>query len=103
MVPGSGSTLRVNGKGHLSVAADVVASLAIDGKAPRSVIVIKTEAVYFQCARAIVRSKLWSDEARVDPKSLPTPGDVLAALTNGEVGGKAYDDAWWGKAEKTLW
>lgn len=103
MVPGSGSTLRVNGMAHLSVEADLLASFAMDGKAPRSVIVIRTQAVYFQCARAIVRSKLWSDEARVDPASLPTPGDVLAALSNGEVGGKPYDDQWWARANETLW
>lgn len=103
MVPGSGSTLRVNGKAHLSIDADLLASFAVEGKAPRSVIVLETQAVYFQCARAIVRSKLWSDEVRVDPNSLPTPGQVLAALTNGEVGGKPYDDAWRDRAEKTLW
>ncbi|MEP4315388.1 MAG: pyridoxamine 5'-phosphate oxidase family protein, partial [Anderseniella sp.] len=100
---GSGSTLRVNGKAHLSIDADLLASFAVDGKAPRSVIVLETQAVYFQCARAIVRSNLWSAEAQVDPKSLPTPGDVLAALTNGKVGGKPYDDAWWDRAQKTLW
>jgi len=103
MVPGSGNTLRVNGKGHLSSDEDLLASFAVEGKAPRSVIVLETEAVYFQCARAIVRSKLWSSEAQVDPKTLPTPGQVLAALTNGEVGGKPYDDAWWERARKTLW
>ncbi len=103
MVPGSGSTLRVNGKAHVSIDAELLNSFAVDGKPPRSVIAITTEAVYFQCARAIVRSKLWSDEVRIDPKSLPTPGDVLAALSNGEVGGKSYDDEWWGRANKTLW
>ncbi len=103
MVPGSGSTLRVNGTAYLSVDAELLASFAVEGKAPRSVIVIKTEAVYFQCARAIVRSRLWSEEAKVDPKSLPTPGEVLAALSNGEVGGRPYDDQWWARAEKTLW
>lgn len=103
MVPGSGTTLRVNGKAHLSVDEDLLASFAVEGKAPRSVIVLETQAVYFQCARAIVRSNLWSDETRIDPTSLPTPGQVLAALTNGEVGGKPYDDAWWDRAQKTLW
>ena len=103
MVPGSGSTLRVNGTAHLSVDERLLESFAVDGKPPRSVIVIKTEAVYFQCARAIVRSKLWSDEMRVDPALLPTPGDILAALSNGEVGGKTYDDQWWTRANETLW
>ena len=79
LVPGSGTTLRVNGRAHLSVDPTCCASFAIEGKAPRSVIVINVEAVYFQCARAI--SALGAVESRqrhVDPKTLPTPGQILA-------------------------
>ena len=103
MVPGSGNTLRVNGRANISNDDDLLASFAVAGKPPRSVIVLETEAVYFQCARAIVRSNLWSNEAQVNPETLPTPGQVLAALTDGEVGGKPYDDAWWERARDTLW
>ena len=103
MVPGSGNTLRVNGTAMLTTDEELLASFAVAGKSPRSVIVVQTQAVYFQCARAIVRSKLWSADAQVDPESLPTPGQVLAALTDGRVGGQPYDDAWWDRAQKTLW
>src|ERR1700746_3014368 len=56
LIPGSGTTLRVNGRAHLSVDPDLLASFRIEGKAPRSVIVMTVGEIYFQCARAIVRS-----------------------------------------------
>ena len=103
LIPGSNSTLRVNGEAHLSVEPDLKASFSIDGKEPRSVIVIRTNAVYFQCGRAIVRSRLWEAESHIDPKSLPSPGEVLANLSNGSVGGADYDAKWAARARKTLW
>ncbi len=73
------------------------------GKTPRSVIVMTAEAVYFQCARAIVRSDLWNPEKHVDPRTLPSPGRVLAALSADRVGGEDYDRAWPERAKATMW
>ncbi len=103
LIPGSGTTFRVNGRAVVSVAPDLLASFAVAGHAPRSAIVVTVEAAYFQCARAIVRCGLWSDAARVDPKSLPTPGAMLAALSDDRVGGPAYDARWPERAAGTLW
>lgn len=103
LVPGSGTTLRVNGRARLSTDPALLESFAIDEKAPRSVIVLAVQAVYFQCARAIVRSGLWDPARHVDPKSLPTPGRILAALSAGRVGGETYDQAWPERARQTLW
>lgn len=103
LIPGSRTALRVNGEARLSVDAELKASFAQEGKEPRTVMVIKTQAVYFQCGRAIVRSKLWDPEAQVDPKTLPTPGEVLAELSNGNVGGPDYDAKWDGRARESLW
>ena len=103
LIPGCGNAVRVNGRAHLTVDAAVLASFAVDGKAPRSVIVIAVEAVYFQCARAIVRSHPWDAAHHVDPKSLPSAGEMLAVLSGGRVGGAAYDADWAGRAERTMW
>src|ERR1700686_2143543 len=73
LIPGSGTTLRVNGRAHLSADAELLASFVMESKAPRCVVVITVESVYFQCARAIVRADLWNPEKHVDPKSLPSP------------------------------
>ena len=85
MIPGVGNTLRVNGRAHLSIAAELLESFAVEDKAPRSVSVIEVDAVYFQCARALVRSELWNPQRHVDPKSLPTAGQILAALSGERV------------------
>lgn len=103
LIPGSGTTLRLNGTAHLSVDPHLLASFAVKGQAPRSVIVIAIQRVYFQCARAIVRSELWNPERYVDPASLPTPGDILAAMSQARVGGRSYDEEWPERAAKTMW
>lgn len=103
LIPGSGTTFRVNGRAVLSADPALLDSFAVDGKPPRTVTVVTVQEAYFQCARAIVRSGLWDVESHVDPKSLPTAGAMLAAVTAGEVGGEVYDQAWPERAAKTLW
>lgn len=103
LIPGSGTTLRVNGRAVVETDPALCDGFAVDGKAPRSVVVVTVEAVYFQCARAVVRADLWNPEARVDPVALPTPGRILAALSAGAEGGEAYDREWPGRAARTLW
>lgn len=103
LIPGSGSTLRVNGRAEVSAAADLLASFKMDGKAPRTVIVMTVDEIYFQCARAIVRSDLWNPDKRVDPKSLPTPGQILASMSDDKVGGDSYDREWPERAKNSMW
>lgn len=103
LIPGAGTTLRVNGRAHLSVDPELLASFKMDGKAPRSVIVMAVDEIYFQCARAIVRSDLWNPDKRVDPSTLPTPGQILAEMSQNTVGGAEYDRIWPERARQTLW
>jgi PPOX class probable FMN-dependent enzyme len=103
LVPGSGTTLRVNGHAALSIDQGLRTSFAVEGKLPRTVMVITVETVFFQCARAIKRAELWNPERHVDADSLPTPGAVLAALSGNRVGGDTYDREWPERARKTMW
>ncbi len=103
LVPGSGTTLRVNGRARLSIDPALLARFAVEGKAPRSVIEIAVETVFFQCARAIVRSQIWDPASHADPATLPTPGQILAALSQAHVGGEAYDSEWPERARSSLW
>jgi PPOX class probable FMN-dependent enzyme len=103
LVPGSGTCLRANGRARLSVEPELLDSFAVEGKPPRSVIVLKTDAVYFQCARAIVRSGLWDPSRHVDPESLPSPGQILATMSDARIGGEPYDQEWPSRARATLW
>lgn len=103
LIPGSGTTLRINGTAHLSDDPALLASFAVTEKAPRTVIVMEVGEIYFQCARAIVRSDLWNPDKRIDPKTLPTPGDILAEMSKQRVGGAEYDRAWPERARQTMW
>ncbi len=103
MVPGSDNVVRVIGEAWLSIDQGLLASFALEEKSPRSVMVITVQEIYFQCARAIVRAELWNPARHVDPKDLPSAGQILAAMSNNEVGGEAYDNEWTGRAEVTMW
>ena len=103
LVPGSGTTLRVNGRAHITADAELCASFMVDGKPARSVTVVAVDAVYFQCARAIVRSELWNPAKHVDPKSLPTPGQILEITSRQNIHGATYDREWPERAKKTMW
>jgi uncharacterized protein len=103
LIPGAGSTLRVNGEAHLSADPALLATFKMEGKAPRTVIGMTVHEVYFQCARAIVRSDLWNPEKRVDTRTLPTPGQILAEMTKNRVGGEQYDREWPERARQTMW
>lgn len=103
LVPGSGTTLRVNGRAYITTDAALCASFTVEGKPARSVAVIDVETVYFQCARAIVRSELWNPAKHVDPKSLPTPGRILEITSRKTIDGEAYDKEWPERAKKSMW
>jgi PPOX class probable FMN-dependent enzyme len=94
LIPGVGETLRVNGKASIVVAPELLTRFAVDGREPKCVISIEVEAVFFQCARAILRSRLW-ESAPADRRAstIPSAGAILAALSEGQIDGKAYDHA----------
>ena len=103
LIPGSGTTFRVNGRAHLTTDRATLDSFIVDGKAPRTVIVVEIDEMYFQCARAIVRSHLWDPTHHAEPGTIPTPGNVLATLSENRVGGQKYDEAWPARAAASLW
>jgi uncharacterized protein len=91
LIPGIGVTLRVNGRASISIDPDLMQSFAVGGKLPRSVLIIHIESIYFHCSKAIVRSKLWEETTKIDRKSLPSTGTIIAELSNGKFGGEVYD------------
>jgi len=103
LIPGCNETLRVKGRAHLSIDPELLESFAVEEKAPRSVMVIEADTVYFQCARALLRSDLWNPQKHIDRKSLPTAGEILAALSDRKEGGPEYDRAWPARAKATMW
>jgi PPOX class probable FMN-dependent enzyme len=103
MIPGIGNTLRINGRAVISIDPELCASLAMQGKTPRCVLVVTAERVYFQCPKALVRSRLWSQDAQIARSELPSTGEILEALTNRGIDGAAYDAAYPKRLEETIY
>jgi uncharacterized protein len=91
LIPGVGETLRVNGRAAISVDPKLMQSLAVNGKLPRCVLIVHIESIFFHCSKAIVRSKLWDEATKIDRKSLPSTGAIIAELSQGKLGGEKYD------------
>jgi PPOX class probable FMN-dependent enzyme len=91
LIPGVSETLRIMGRATISTDPELCASFAIQGKAPRCVLKIAVEQVFFQCAKAIVRSKLWDPSIQVERSSLPSAGKILAEISGGKMGGDEHD------------
>jgi uncharacterized protein len=91
LIPGVGETMRVNGRAKISTDPKLTETFAINGKMPKCVLLVTVETAYFQCTKAIIRSKLWDPASKVDRKTLPTPGSIIAELTDGKMGGPEHD------------
>ncbi|WP_020206903.1 MULTISPECIES: pyridoxamine 5'-phosphate oxidase family protein [Cupriavidus] len=103
VIPGVNETIRVAGTATISVDPALIARCVVDGKAPATVLVIAIESVFFQCARALVRSKLWAPETQVARDRLPSNGTILATLTRDAIDGTAYDAAQPARMRQTLY
>jgi PPOX class probable FMN-dependent enzyme len=91
LIPGVGETLRVNGCATITTAPELLERFVVEGKPPKCVVVIEVESVFFQCARAIQRSKLWQSFPADIRGAVPSAGAMLAALTEGGIDGDEYD------------
>ncbi len=91
LIPGIDVTMRINGRAVISIDPELLASFELHGKQPRTIVVVTADRVYFQCPKALVRSKLWSEAARVPRETLPSTGTMLKALAQEDFDGEAYD------------
>ena len=103
LIPGVGETMRINGRAKISTDPKLTESFAMNGKVPKCVLVVTVAKAYFQCTKAIIRSKLWDPKSIVDRKTLPTPGSILAEITHGEMGGPEHDRAAPARIKETIY
>lgn len=90
IVPGVGETLRVNGRARISADEALLESFAVEGKRPRTVVMIDVDAVYFHCSKALVRSKLWDPAQHVERSLLPSAGEMIKSICD-DFDAMAYD------------
>ncbi len=91
LIPGVGETLRINGRAEIVVDPLLCESFTMQRKVPKSVLVVTAERVYFQCPKALARSRLWSAEAQIERSELPSTGEMIEALSQDDFDGAAYD------------
>ena len=89
LVPGAGETLRVHGRARITTDPALRMAHQADGKEPTTLLVVAVESVFMQCAKALIRSRLWAGAGR--PGGLPTMGALVAEHTAGRHGGDALD------------
>lgn len=85
MIPGVNEVLRVGGKAEISDDPALLEPMSIKGKAPKTVIIVNIEEVFYSCARSLLRSKLWDADAQLDKRAVPSPAQVYAARTKGDA------------------
>ncbi|HXF88262.1 MAG TPA: pyridoxamine 5'-phosphate oxidase family protein [Xanthobacteraceae bacterium] len=103
LIPGVNETMRVIGRAAISTDPELCASFAMHGKTPRCVLKVFVERAYYQCAKALVRSKLWDPAMQVDRGALPTAGKILAEITGGKMGGEEHDRTYPERVKATIY
>ena len=102
LIPGLDETLRINGRAHVSVEPALLELFEIEGKQPASAIIVEIDTLFFQCARALKRSRLWDMDAQVDPKTLPTAGQMIHSVIS-SFGADEYDAQLQDRQAKTMY
>jgi PPOX class probable FMN-dependent enzyme len=101
VIPRAPTIIRVNGEARITTDPALVEQFEQRGKHPASVLVTRIDEIYFQCAKSVLRAKLW-EGGIVDPATLPSQGDMLKAMVDG-FDGTAFDAEWPDRAKETMW
>ncbi len=102
LIPGVGETLRINGRAELTTDPSLCESFTMQGKPPKTVMIVRVESCYYQCPKALVRSRLWDPASHVDRKELPSNGEMIKALQP-DFDGEAYDKAYPQRIKDTIY
>lgn len=102
LIPGWNESLRINGTAIVTADEELLASMEADGKRPASAIVVTIVTMYFQCARAIKRSRLWDIDTQVDRSLLPTAGSLVKSVLD-EFDAETYDAGLQERQARTLY
>ncbi|MFT5175908.1 MAG: PPOX class probable FMN-dependent enzyme [Gammaproteobacteria bacterium] len=103
LIPGIGETLRINGRATISVDPALCERFKMNDKLPRSVICVTAERVYFQCQKALARSRLWQADAQVARSAVPSAGAILQTLSDKAFDGEEYDRNYPQHMRKTIY
>ena len=103
LIPGVNETLRINGRARILVNEELAASFAINERVPKILIEVTADRVYFQCAKALVRSRLWASETQVPRSALPSTGQILEQITNKAIDAAEHDRGYPERVKQTIY
>jgi hypothetical protein len=103
LIPGVSETLRINGRARIIVDEELAASFAINERVPKVLLEVTADRVYFQCAKALVRSRLWASEAQLPRSALPSTGQILEEITNKAIDAAEHDRAYPERIKQTIY
>ncbi len=102
LIPGVGEAIRINGRGYIVTEPELCKSFEMQGKAPATVILFKVDRIYFQCPKALVRSKLWQVESQIARTELPSTGKIISALSQ-DFDSDEYDRNYPDRLKQTIY
>jgi uncharacterized protein len=91
-IPGVTETLRVNGRARIVTDPDILAPFEVHGRAPKAAILVEVVEAFLHCSKALIRSRLWEPDARVDRKALPTLGRMIADVVDRQTSPETVAD-----------
>ncbi len=103
LIPGVNETLRINGRARIIVDAALAASFTINDKMPKILLEVTADRVYYQCAKALVRSRLWTSEAQLPRSALPSTGQILEEITHKEIDAAEHDKGYPERVKQTIY
>ena len=103
VIPGMNETLRVNGVGRITADPGLRERFAIEGRLPATVLVVEIKACYMHCAKAFMRSKLWSPESWPPRDTMPTLGQILRDHAALSESARQLDDGLDEAYAKSMW
>jgi hypothetical protein len=93
----------VNGRALICTAPPLLERFAMDGRLPRSVIVVSVDTVFFQCSRAIWRSSLWDPATQIAREALPSLGEMVSDLSGAQIDAQSYDSGLYERLKASLY
>ena len=103
LIPGVGETMRINGTATLLTDQVLREDFTMHGKVPATIITVTVERIYYQCPKALVRSRLWAADAQIPRSSLPSSGQMQKGLIGDGFDAEAYDRTYPERLRQTIY
>lgn len=103
LIPGVAETMRINGLAQIVTDPELCQSFALRAKVPKCVLVISVERIYFQCPKALIRSRIWHADAQIPRSDLPSTGEMLEGLSSDSFDGAEYDRNYPERLKQTIY